>query len=674
MGNITDSTTNLQKWLQDVIENSAQLGVGFESLEYLITSTSRPGHDRPHAIPPERLSYLRRLKTCLLDGRVITARYNYALLGLLAVFTLVHFLEKRRCQTRSQQRPSEAVGPKVVDKDKNNATSDSDSSSASPSTSSSPCIMTPSGAIKDSSVDIDLERLPLLGLSRTNDIPSRNLTTRAKARLFAWLEYQPRPLPIVKRALPSNATSCFVALWLCINLFFHFYQLPIGLDYAKVFAARAGDIFIVNLPLLYLLAAKNQLIKLLTGRSYEALNIFHRRVGEWMCLEAFVHSAGEFLWRFAFAPDWLSIRPDIWQYLTHRIIYWGIGAFISYELLYLTSLGSFRRRWYEVFLASHVFLQIAALGFLYLHYHTARPYIKAALLIFLVDRLVWRLRVKSATVEADLRVLPDGETIVLSAAWNQKSRSARWKLWPRQNIMYGWNPTDHVFLSIPALGRRHAFQAHPFTIASAAPSSHTIQMSSSSGQPAQSPHMKLSLLIRAQDGFTAELLCYALRHRKVSARLDGPYGSTHALEMLLAVDNAVLVAGGSGIAVTLPLIWALLRDKQQRGRLGGRIVRLLWVIHYEDHRHWIPKHELEELVATGLELVIPRPTSEVGRPDVAGQVEEWLGEAKSHDRAGGQTAVVVSGPDGLNRTVRNTCATAIARGLDVRLAVEKFGW
>lgn len=668
MGNITNATTVVEQWLQDVMQESAQLGGGIEAFEHLIIA----GHRLPHIIPPERLAYLRKLVKSLLHGREITSNYNYVLLGLLAVFTLAHILEKKRCRGRWQQMAGDVVTDNIGDRVSNNADLEPTLSSASSSTSSSSLITTPSGAVKDAVIDI--ERLPLLGLRRTSDLPSsKGVLPRIQARLIAWLEYQPRPLPLVNRVLPSNAASLFVVLWLGINLFFHFYQLPLGLDYSKVFAARAGDIFIVNLPLLYLLAAKNQPVKLLTGRSYEALNIFHRRVGEWMCLEAFIHSAGEVLWRFAFAPDWLSIRPAVWPYLTHRIIYLGIGAFISYELLYFTSLGSFRQRWYEVFLASHVLLQIAALGFLYLHYHTARPYVKLSLAIFLVDRLVWRIGLKSATVDANLRVCPDGETIVLSAAWERAVRTSRWSLWPRQSIKHGWNPTDHVFLSVPALGRKHALQAHPFTISSAAPCRAIANMEHDSAQPDQAKHMKLSLLIRAQQGFTADLLCYAFRHRQVSLRLDGPYGSSHALDMLLAADNAVLVAGGSGIAVTLPLVWALLHDKHQRLTVR-RTVRLLWVIHCEEHRYWIPKDELDELIASGLELVVPGPTSEAGRPDVAGQVDEWIQEAGADGRTEGQTAVVVSGPDGLNRVVRNTCAAAIGRGLEVRLAVEKFGW
>lgn len=658
MSNTTENAAALEQWLHDFLKDTAELDGGIDSFNNLVAASL--GHDRPHIIPPERLAYLRKLKWALLNGRTVTAYYNYVLLGLLAIFTILHILEKTRCRRRWQ-------AGSIDDGVSSSENSEPSSSRASSSTTGSPCITTPSGALKDSGIDI--ERLPLLGISRMNDrSPSKSLPTRFNAQLAAWLEYQPRPVTIINRSLPSNAVSCFVVLWFSINLGFHFYQLPLGFDYTKVFAARAGDIFIVNLPLLYLLAAKNQPLKLLTGRSYEALNIFHRRVGEWMCLEAFIHSAGEVLWRFAFAPDWLTIKPDVWQYLTHRIIYLGIGAFISYELLYFTSVGSFRRRWYEAFLASHVALQTLALGFLYLHYHTARPYVRLSLLIFLVDRLMWRLWMKSTTVEANLRVLPDGDTIILSAAWETAFRSSRWSLRPRWNIRYGWNPTDHVFLSISALGRKHALQAHPFTIASAAPrrDNHLAEIV---GQPDQLQSMKLNLLIRAQEGFTSDLLCYALRHRQVSVRLDGPYGSTHALQMLHTVENAVLVAGGSGIAVTLPLVWALLRDKTHR-----RSVRLLWVIHYEEHRHWVSKDELEELVALGLELVIPRPTSEAGRPDVAGQIEDWIENGINHHHAESQTAVVVSGPDALNRTVRNTCSAAIGRGWDVQLAVEKFGW
>ncbi|KAM0323890.1 hypothetical protein ACHAQA_008471 [Verticillium albo-atrum] len=502
------------------------------------------------------------------------------------------------------------------------------------------------------------------------------------ALISSWLAYQPQPIPIINKTLPSNGTSLLILSFLGLNGFYQFYNAPLAGNLIFAFADRAGCMFVVNLPLLYLLAAKNQPLKHLTGQSYEALNIFHRRVGELLCLYAAVHFGGMLAFQ-CFKPEWL-MRGTFWEFLQHRLVLLGIGAFVSYELLYLSSLGSFRQRWYELFLASHVILQITALAFLWLHYHTARPFVTAALIIFSVDRLVWRLVVKQTTMSAELTVLPDGDTIMLSTNWDLASVSRL-----QGGIMAGWKPTDHVFLTVPALGRTHALQAHPFTIASAAPSSAGIDGDDGHGGGATT-HAWLNLLIRAHTGFTRDLLHYAHRHRSVVVRLDGPYGSSHALDTLRAADDVILVAGGSGIAVAFPLAWALLREQQQqrrqtaavRGSAGtleaaseskdiARRVRLLWIIHSEEHRYWVPGALLDDLVAAGLDLVIPSPTATAGRPDVQGHVQGWIGQAEVEER---NTRVLVSGPDGLNRVVRNSCSRALRRGADVRIVVEKFGW
>ncbi|KAG7113813.1 hypothetical protein HYQ44_008515 [Verticillium longisporum] len=163
------------------------------------------------------------------------------------------------------------------------------------------------------------------------------------------------------------------------------------------------------------------------------------------------------------------------------------------------------------------------------------------------------------------------------------------------------------------------------------------------------------------------------------------------MDTLRSGDDVILVAGGSGIAVTFPLAWALLKDhheEEERSRVvapaglllesGGdegkdaaRRVRLLWIIHSDEHRYWVPGSLLDDLVAAGLHLVVSRPTAIAGRPDVQGHVQSWIREA---DADGRQTRVLVSGPDGLNRDVRNTCSQAMWGGSDVRVVVEKLGW
>lgn len=690
-----DTTANpsLQDWLQQALRQAVQPGQPVAAQEdpfVFDVETTR----RPLEIPPDQLPYLRKLIWAILDGRDIVAAYNYVLLALLGLFTVAHVLEKRRCRKRwrdTRPRLENTSSTAVV----HDAEAEPGHCHASPGPSSSSSVSsgpgTPSGALKDASSD--LERRPLLRASRPSPAATRSSAFLAN-KLRHWIEYQPRPLPLVHRALPPNGTSLFVLVWLGINVFFHLYHLPLQPEYFCCFADRAGCVFVVNLPLLYILAAKNQPVFLLTGRSYEALNIFHRRVGEWMCFEAFLHGAGMFLWRFALEPEWLQRDKGVWAYVTHPLILLGIGALVAYELLFFTSLGSFRQRWYERFLVLHVVLQVLALGFLYFHFFTARPYVLLALAIFVVDRVVWRLGLKSALFTAETHVLPDGETMFMSVEWTLPGPSSSWNLWPRRSIRHGWKPTDHVFLTVPALGRTHALQAHPFTIASAAPPP-------TAPGPDGAAKASLSLLIRSHQGFTADLLCYAHRHRDIPVRLDGPYGSSHALDMLRASDHALLVAGGSGIAVTFPLAWALLgkdgprRDEtetdirdvtkprpdgcSQREGCGGVVapatrrptVRMLWIIHSDEHRFWIPQEQLRQLEAAGLDLVIPPPTAEAGRPDVQGIVEGWMADACVQTE---QIAMVVSGPDGLNRMVRNLGAQAMGKGADVRLAVEKFGW
>ncbi|KAK6084255.1 hypothetical protein SCUP234_01942 [Seiridium cupressi] len=613
---------------------------------------------------PAKLEYLRKLIAYVLDGRTIAAQFNYVVLATVTIFAVLHW-KQRFGHARRRRHLAESTNGASIGRQQSVNNYDNIKASASegsrydlPSSSSSSTrveIQSPGGIAKVK--DLDLERQPLLG--HRKKATSLSYLGRLKCSISAWLMYQPRPIPIINRVLPSNGTSVFVLGYIAINVFLHLYRGSLRPEYEFAFADRAGYIFVVNLPLLYLLAAKNQPLKLLTGYSYEALNIFHRRVGEWMCFEAAVHTVGMILGRLFFLADWLK-TGTFREFMTHPLILLGLGAFFSYELLFFTSLGSFRQRWYELFLASHVVLQVAALLFLYLHFPTTRPYVFASLVIFTADRVVWRLGLKSASMQAHVRILEDGKTFMLSANWDiPSSKSRAITRWLGQSVIYGWRPMDHVFITVPSLGRGHGLQAHPFTIASAAPgvpedSGHTI-------------HAWLNLLIRAQDGFTADLLKHARLNSAVTLRVDGPYGSADALEMLLASDITVVIAGGSGIAVIFPLVW----DLAHRHASRSREIHLLWIVHSRSHRSWMPQDQLDDLVNGGVRFTIPEPTAEVGRPDVDSYVAELGGRALQADSDMG---VVVSGPDALNRTARNACARAVRKGVPISLRVEKFGW
>ncbi|KAI1809925.1 hypothetical protein GGS20DRAFT_569715 [Poronia punctata] len=640
---------------QSVVLMMADVGIdGTSWLLYSLRASYRTANSGSTVLPlagtprlpfddPERLRYLLALIQHILDGRRIVSFYNVAVVSILILLTVTHVygivtlrhkqraIESldydnakyiRRCNSRNEVSPSSLVG-------------------ASP----------PSQTGGQKLIDADAERQPLLDRSRRK--PQSVLSvTGAFAYVRSWLMYQPQPVPFVNRQLPSNGTSLFVAGYFGLNVFFHLYRLPLESKYFFAFADRAGCVFIVNLPILYLLSAKNQPLSLLTGRSYEALNIFHRRVGELMCFEALVHVGGMVFWKFCLEPEWFE-TGTLWEFFTHPLILLGIGAFLSYEALYFTSLASFRERWYELFLASHVILQVTALCFLWLHFHTSRPYVLAALAIFILDRAMWRLWLKSVTVAADIKVLEDGDTVLLSANWDiPSSQGHGLHRFPVRNIIHGWHPANHIFISIPSLGGSNALRAHPFTIASAAPD-----------RSLESSHAWLNLLIRAHSGFTLELLRYAHLNSTVSVRMDGPYGSEDPLRMLQASKVAVLIAGGSGIAVIFPLLWHLTKVQP-----GHRKIHLMWVLHSACQRLWIPDERLAELRLAGVHITLPRPTVEVGRPDLAGYIADIVASSSSN------VGIVVSGPDGFNRNVRNACSRAVRNGIDINLRVEKFGW
>lgn len=219
-------------------------------------------------------------------------------------------------------------------------------------------------------------------------------------------------------------------------------------------------------------------------------------------------------------------------------------------------------------------------------------------------------------------------------------------------------PSQHVFITIPGISRAHRMQSHPMTIASAAP------VWDENGNS----HAWFNVIIRAKGGFSRELLDYARVYDHAQVQFDGPYGSMHALEMLQASDVAVIVAGGSEIAVAYPMLWDLLHTNADHLQK----ICLIWVVQDASHISWIGNERLEELRDLGCDIILPPPSRKHGRPDITALLRDAVDESSVQmtDRVG----VVVSGPDGMNRDVNNTCSRLVAEGRDVEVAVEKFGW
>jgi NAD(P)H-flavin reductase len=489
--------------------------------------------------------------------------------------------------------------------------------------------------------------------------------TSCMSMLSNWtryiLTYQPAPLPIIHRALSENSTTlCVLALFM-LQGFYLVFKVGLPPSSGDLIGDRAGLLFINNLPWLYLFAAKNQPLKLLFGFSHENMNLLHRRLGEWMCFLAVVHIGAMLMGWYEFhRPRGLGLI----RYLLIPYILWGVGTWLAYQTLYLTALRSFRVWWYEAFLGLHVLLQAGALIMLWLHNPASRQFILAALAIFVLDRSVWRLCIKRHVTQARLQVSDDGQTVLVSADWPMKSRDASfWRKIFGGNTEYGWKPSQHVFISIPEMGRKYRFQYHPFTIASAAPA------------PGQTCGW-FNLIIRAKGGFSRDLLHYSEKTQSTRICVDGPYGSLRTLEMARDNDVCIIVAGGAGIAVAYPLLRSLLHhnatpDQNAIPHPREQQICLIWIVQDTSHISWLGEEKLDELRELGLHLVVPPPTRRHGRPDLRAILREQVEDLKEQNDI---VSVIVSGPDGLNRTVRNECARMIRKGIKVEVAVEKFGW
>lgn len=584
--------------------------------------------------------------------------YILVLLFILIILTVIHWTTKIR-QRRKRRRAIEDNTPAIVVSSVDSVKSEQEHDHI---------IHHANGSGSSSSSTICDEQTPLISENKPSDTPIRRTLW---SRLRAFLAYEPAPIRRFNIIWPSNGTSLTIAAFAGLNLFFFLFRNPIRLSNIFVVGDRAGLMFMANLPVLYTFSAKNQILKHMTGFSYEALNILHRRWGEAMIIFAICHGIGVYLlWYVRHHGDPVL---DIWWFINREIN--GTYAFIGYMLIYPTSTKIFRQSAYELFLATHVFLQAAALFFLYRHCRVSQYYTLVALVIFVVDRFIFRFLLSTRKFKASLELLADNETVALTLAIPQgRSRTLFHRIFSRLSIHSGWKTSEHIFITIPSLQTTPGYQAHPFTIAS--PASKLIASTNTTSSPPE-----LRLVIRAMGGFSRDLLEHAKTHNTTSVLVDGPYGSQHALELLQSSQTAILIAGGSGIAVTYPLAYALASEYIQNPdkRAGTKQkVHLCWIVHDRRHLSWLSLSDIEQLRAAGVNFVIPPPTAEAGRPNTAAMLTEWVEEATrcvgQDPGASRASTLVVSGPDSLNRGVRNIGAGLIEQGHGLTISVEKFGW
>lgn len=347
-----------------------------------------------------------------------------------------------------------------------------------------------------------------------------------------------------------------------------------GAQHFTSLGVRAGWVGVAQLPLLILLAGKNNLIGFMTGISYERLNVLHRWTARMFFFLVTLHLLFLHLAWNAF-PGLMSI-----EYSTDACIPTGWAAYGVLLWLILSSAAPIRSLSYEFFVIQHIITWMGFAVAVVVHLDTtalySRVYIFIPIGLYIVDRLIRTALYGYHNVrpaKATLIPMEGGVTKIHVKAKNLKN----------------WTPGSHVLLRIPKFG---IIQSHPATIASV-PTSHDAD---------------LVFLLKAHRGFTGRLfqnatVCQARdqateergdpAQQNFLALIDGPYGGCNY--NFSCFDSTILIAGSTGVTFTLPILLDI-ASRAKATKLPMRCLKFVWVVKNTAWTSWISE-ELQSAFA-----------------------------------------------------------------------------
>ncbi|KAK6593785.1 ferric reductase like transmembrane component [Botrytis cinerea] len=416
-----------------------------------------------------------------------------------------------------------------------------------------------------------------------------------------------------------------------------------GRDYFHI-TKRFGIVAASQFPAHYALSMKSLYspLSVLFGSSHEQLNTWHRISGRLIWTLLACHAS----W---YANGWIQIGV-LYIKITTPIIICGILSFWLINLLIVTSLP------------------------------IVRP-----LALFVIDLGIRKFN----TVKAFATIKPVPETSLVEVTI---------PITPSKISQFQYAPGQHVYLSIPPSSvpkstgyNRHLYELlyNPFTVASVS----------------DSPSPQITLTMRTLNGPTTSALS-SLSHlskARPPLNIEGPYGTSRKFPNLAEkFDRVLLVAGGVGATFTLPIYRAVKQEMENEGRIASH-VRMIWVMRDAAESSWAlsssPQNENSEAKIEndqGLELYITSPrtshstsTSSFGEP---GSVEmHSLASPSSNTKYSRpdlraivdgtfcqgleeKVAVLVCGPTGMARELREHVGKWVEKGREVWWHDEGFGW
>lgn len=330
---------------------------------------------------------------------------------------------------------------------------------------------------------------------------------------------------------------------------------------------RAGWMTLTQLPLVFLMAGKANIVGRITGTSYERLNWIHRSVSRCMFITSIIHMA--YFMRSWAQYDYINIMlgSDIHS---RR----GLGAFCVLSWMMVSSLAPIRGWRYEVFVIQHMISAIGFLVIVWMHVPaTAHIYVWFPVGLWAFDRLirwVFMLYRNFSIFHPSSKELSAPRSVFACKAVFRRLDDNTTRITIRNPPM-SWNPGQHAFLTCHSVA---LFQQHPFTITSL-PSDGSLEF-----------------VISAHGGGTKKMHRHACEcglpavnqaEETKTVVLDGPYGRLRPLEQF---DTVVLISGSTGASFCAPLLRDLVYRKKTGLPLVTRKVRFVWVLKKGRQAEW----------------------------------------------------------------------------------------
>ncbi|KAF2163781.1 hypothetical protein M409DRAFT_68349 [Zasmidium cellare ATCC 36951] len=416
-------------------------------------------------------------------------------------------------------------------------------------------------------------------------------TITAMGREATYLQSPPTVASLPYFKVPPMGTITLLVAYLAFVLALEFVNNNVeGAQYWQALGIRAGWLAVAQVPLLVLLINKNNIIGLLTGASYERLNVIHRWSARIMLLLAIFH--------FAFqSTGWQKYGLTGLEWRTDECPKTGIAAFAILLWMNLTTAAPMRYFNYEFFVVQHIITFFGFIVAIMLHLPstalTSRVYIYIPIAVYLLDRIIRTARLAWNNIRAGraaLSLLDGGVTKVRVSC---------------KTVKY-WRPGSHAIISMPRFG---FMQSHPATIVST-PQPHggdlVFILKSHKGftkRIMENANSSATALISKENGEDAAPAAQVTTHR---AFIDGPYGGSQS--DFAAFDSICLIAGSTGVTFSMSVLQGIADRATHIGkRLPVQRIHFVWCVKDTDWASWISEELAAAygmLQAAGIELII----------------------------------------------------------------------